>query len=158
MSASYLSSVLTPERVRLVVPKLIEMINLHTPSDDYDAIALRGLSGALIAPIVAMQLEKNIVAVRKGESSHSQHALEGRSEAGYIIIDDLISSGDTVREILQTMRKYRPASKCRAIYLYHEYQFQFQSYFDDGVPIYCMYLNATTGKLYCWNNNPTINT
>lgn len=50
------------------------------------------MSGALIAPIVALRMNKPIIMVRKSsEKSHSSRIVEGYKAASkYVILDDLI--------------------------------------------------------------------
>lgn len=68
----------------------------------FDAIAFSGMSGALVAPAVAMALQKPMILARKStDDSHAgRGVVEGALEANtYIIIDDFMSSGDTIRRI-----------------------------------------------------------
>lgn len=72
----------------------------------FDFVAFRGTSGALIAPCVAERLRKPFVMVRKKDGSHAHYEVEipmvltEKSEPlNYIVIDDLVSTGDTVKEI-----------------------------------------------------------
>jgi adenine/guanine phosphoribosyltransferase-like PRPP-binding protein len=69
---------------------------------EFDAIAFRGMSGAMVAPAVAMQLGVPFVLVRKkGDGSHSSCEVEALWTTGlrYVIVDDLVSSGTTVHAI-----------------------------------------------------------
>ena len=84
----------------------------------FDTIAFRGMSGVLIAPIVAHILKKEIIVVRKSsgrtlsESSHSTHKVEGHIPAKrYVVLDDFISGGSTVREIISEVNKFAPSAK-----------------------------------------------
>jgi len=86
---------------------------------EFDAIAFRGLSGALLAPIVALQMGKTLIAVRKGESTHSSRDVEGDYGARrYVIIDDIVSSGDTVRAIIADIKTENPEAYCIGVYQY----------------------------------------
>ncbi len=85
----------------------------------FDTIAFRGLSGLLIAPIVAHILKKEIIVVRKTpsgrrtleECSHSIHKVEGHVAAKrYVILDDFISGGGTVRAIIEEINNFTPAA------------------------------------------------
>lgn len=69
--------------------------------DEFDAIAFSGMSGALVAPIVADRLGKPFFLIRKkDESPHMEHRVEGDYNAKrYIIIDDFICTGKTVGRI-----------------------------------------------------------
>lgn len=88
----------------ITLPKLVTHIaNLLKPhKKQFDAIAFRGLSGALIAPLVAVRMKKHFLAVRKpSEKNHSTMKVEGDFDAQrYIILDDFIDSGETIKEII----------------------------------------------------------
>jgi adenine/guanine phosphoribosyltransferase-like PRPP-binding protein len=73
----------------------------------FDAIAFRGISGALVAPAVAANLKKNLIIVRKSTTDTvSDYLVEGhRRKQRYIIIDDMISSGDTIRAIKRNIKR-----------------------------------------------------
>lgn len=101
---------------------------------EFDAIAFRGMSGAIVAPSVADALEKNIVLCRKDDNHHSDFKVEYAVDwfEKFIIVDDLISSGNTIITILQMidvewqrhmekagMEVARP--KCVGIFLYNSY-------------------------------------
>jgi adenine/guanine phosphoribosyltransferase-like PRPP-binding protein len=80
---------------------------------DFDTIAFRGLSGALLAPVIAMKMGKELIAVRKGEKCHSYRMLEGNTAVErYVIVDDFVSCGDTVRAILDEVYAVAPEAKC----------------------------------------------
>lgn len=97
---SYLTAVLDPDQRRRTVDHVIR----NLAGVEFDAIAFRGLSGSLIAPIVAMEMGKTLLAVRKGEFSHSGRIVEGDYNARtYVIVDDMISSGDTIKEIVKAI-------------------------------------------------------
>jgi orotate phosphoribosyltransferase len=96
----------------------------------FDAIAFSGMSGALVAPSVAMALRKPMILARKPtDDSHAgKGVVEGALDAEtYIIIDDFMSSGDTIRRIHTSVVKtaaehpYRPHKIiCVGIYLYRD--------------------------------------
>ncbi len=93
---SHLTPMLDPKRARYTVKQVIKMIKARGLK--FDAIACRGVSGLLIAPIVAMRLNKTLIVVRKGEKTHSCYVVEGDHAAKrYLILDDFIASGATVR-------------------------------------------------------------
>ena len=80
----------------------------------FDSLAFRGLSGAIIAPPVAIALKKNLILVRKPEEeTHSDYLVEGNSSSKkYIIIDDFVSSGKTARAIIEAIATFAPQAKC----------------------------------------------
>lgn len=82
----------------------------------YDFILLRGVSGLLVGPTVAMQLGKPFIILRKpNDGSHSQQKFETGNldpldadsdfPISYIIIDDLISTGTTIKSIKESVEK-----------------------------------------------------
>lgn len=86
-------------------------INFLTPHlSKFDSIVCTGVSGMLLAPIVAHLLNKNIVVVRK-EPLAKAHAA-GIIESGtgiygvgrYVMIDDIIESGDTLVRAVDTLQ------------------------------------------------------
>jgi adenine/guanine phosphoribosyltransferase-like PRPP-binding protein len=84
------------ERIQLAVRALKEW------DQHFDAVAFSGMSGALIAPGVALRMNKEMIMVRKPAAlsnrrdSHSDHWVEGDIAArSYIIVDDFIDSGKT---------------------------------------------------------------
>lgn len=87
----------------------------------FDAIACRGLSGALVASIVAAKLDKPLVVVRKKiEGTHSSYGIE-QGVAGpfrYVIVDDLIDKGGTVRAIIEKIKEREEDAVCVGIILY----------------------------------------
>jgi adenine/guanine phosphoribosyltransferase-like PRPP-binding protein len=85
----------------------------------FDAIACSGTSGMLVVPQIAELLKKNIIVVRKSKQHcYSEFLIEGPSTKQYIIIDDLICSGNTVRLIINRIKEETPRSKCMGIYSY----------------------------------------
>src|SRR6185437_651522 len=95
--ASYLNSGLKKDLRNKVIMAMSDGIR-HSGVEDFDAIAFTGLSGALVAPIVADLLGKELIAVRKEKTNHSSNQIEGYiAGKTYIILDDCRSSGKTIR-------------------------------------------------------------
>lgn len=91
--------------------------------DQFDSIAFRGLSGSLMAPIICYHLKKNMVAVRKGEKTHSSLKVECRNDnqiGRYIILDDQVSGGGTVGEILTQLGVPSMVGTCVGVYTYSQ--------------------------------------
>lgn len=87
-----------------------------------NAVAFTGLSGALVAPLVAARLRLPMVAVRKGEKNHSNFTVESSlsydAALNYIVVDDLISSGETLRRIVEEVSKRNEGSTCLGVFCY----------------------------------------
>lgn len=79
----------------------------------FDTIAYRGMSGCLIAPIVAVAMRKHMIMVRKtGDSTHSDRMVEGNKGAKrYVIVDDFVSTGETGLNIQESVASFAPKAK-----------------------------------------------
>jgi adenine/guanine phosphoribosyltransferase-like PRPP-binding protein len=129
-SAYYLEDVLNPYTRKTIIKKIEAKLAQH----QFDAIAFRGLSGALVAPIVALHMDKTLLCIRKEESSHSDSNVEGDIAArSYIILDDFVCSGSTVKAIQEAVTKVAPQAKCLGIYQYRWDSFLTNEEFD----LYC---------------------
>jgi adenine/guanine phosphoribosyltransferase-like PRPP-binding protein len=108
--AGHLERGLNPDLRRMTVENVVRILRHY----DFDAIAFSGLSGALIVPTVAMLMNKTLLAVRKDKDAcHSGRLVEGDHNARrYIIVDDMISSGDTVRSIVGKISEAVPNAHC----------------------------------------------
>lgn len=93
--------------------------DLRKIADQFDSIACCGTSGLMVVPQIAELLNKNIILIRKkNEKRYSNFTIEGASPFRYIILDDLICSGDTVRHITRNISHEYARSKCVGLYCY----------------------------------------
>lgn len=138
--SSYLKTVFEPALFQRAVKDIVSI--LKPLSRKYDAIAFRGMSGSLFAPTVAMMLKKKLILVRKdGDGNHSGMKSEGWKMADRIVIvDDLISSGTTLKNTLENLCEARRQTddmasvpKVVAIVLYHDC-----NEYNEGMPSYCL--------------------
>lgn len=106
--------------------------NLKKYDGSYDAIACCGISGLMVVPQVAELLKKNIVVVRKSTDGYSDFMVEGASTRQYIIIDDLICSGGTVKHIIKNIEEELPRAKCIGVWSYMKDQCAYRT-----MPEYC---------------------
>jgi phosphoribosylpyrophosphate synthetase len=79
------------------------------------SIVVTGLSGMLIGIPVADALGRPLAIVRKNRGLH--RSIEGSIASKYIIVDDLIETGDTVKRITNTIST---CAVCVGIVLYHD--------------------------------------
>lgn len=71
---------------------------------DFESIVGRGLSGALVVPMLATALGRSWAIVRKeGEQRHSHDKIEGEIGETFIFVDDLVASGGTYRAVIDTV-------------------------------------------------------
>ena len=143
--SSYLNTALDMERALFAV-SVIERI-VKEKEIEFDTIVFRGMSGAILAPLVAAKLGKELLMVRKEDNSHSSYIVEGNiATRKYIILDDLISTGETILSIFKALFKegarqeqfcqnpeydLRTAS-CEGIILYESLKGTWIDNFSDG--------------------------
>lgn len=111
--------VLRPNGLMETTREVVNMIRKQKL--EFDSIAFTGMSGALVAPTVALRLKKNPVIVRKQcDGSHSGRMIEGGTEIGnYIIIDDFQLTGATLKRIFEALNSVGlPPDMCKGIFLY----------------------------------------
>ena len=124
--ACYLKKAVPTAERKKTVNKVVRHLRrlLKAGKIEFDAIAFMGMSDALVVPTIAARLDKEIIMVRKhGEQpySHSNHQVEGVDHGmscRYIIIDDLICSGNTFEVITRNIGN---RGKCVGYYLYQQY-------------------------------------
>ena len=116
----YLTDAVDPKSITKIVREAVRVLRSH--KDDYDCIAVTGLSGLLIAPIVALRLKKPLVVVRvKGISTHADCKIEAGCTIGrYMVLDDICRSGHTIETIVNMIAGELPLLKPVALYLYRE--------------------------------------
>ena len=92
------------------VNKMIAQAKQDSTAADFDTVIGTGVSGALVAPLIARELGKFFAIARKdSESTPSYHSVEGAVGKRWILADDQIDSGATVRRV-----KYDLARECEA--------------------------------------------
>jgi hypothetical protein len=95
-----------PKLVRLFAAKIKEKTQLD--NIEYTSIAFRGMSGALVAPLLAIRLRKGLLMCRKeSENSHGGRVEGDTRGGGYIIVDDFTSLGTTIRGIVDTIAQWQ---------------------------------------------------
>lgn len=98
--------------------KAIEYVVGRLESESFDVVACRGVSGATMAAVVAYKLHKDLCIVRKpNDGSHSSYTVEGPT-GRYVIVDDFISTGATVKEIVKQITRVDPHAECLGVICY----------------------------------------
>jgi adenine/guanine phosphoribosyltransferase-like PRPP-binding protein len=118
-AATYLQKIVTAEGMGRAVLSLTK--RLKPIAHEFDAVAFRGFSGALVAPNVAQRLRKDVIFVRKPgemEHSHSCRTVEGVESRRYIIIDDFVGFGTTVEEMVADIEESQIGGELVGIALY----------------------------------------
>lgn len=114
----YLEDVLRKSSLRGIIRKYRTILK----KENFTHIAVSGVSGLSIGPIVAYLMGKELIVVRKGEQSHSCHTVESISHSdrkfNYIIVDDLVDSGKTVNRIYNNIKDKYANAELTGIYTY----------------------------------------
>lgn len=84
----------------------------------FDTILYTGISGSLIATPLGIRMHKYACAVRK-DDSHSLKPLEGILGQRVLIVDDFVSSGDSLRNMLKIVRGKKYAREVAGCLLYN---------------------------------------
>lgn len=126
---TYLGSIFNQNCFPRMVRKLVAKIKKS--GVQFDTIVFRGSSGSMVAPLVALKLKKELTHIRKRDNNHYHCELEGYVGASnFIIVDDLICSGETINEMFRVVRSVEnnlwsddappiKTAKCVGIFLYH---------------------------------------
>lgn len=87
---------------------LVDKIDRHLRDKrvDFDTFVVTGISGAILGPLAAFTLDKNLLFVRKGESCHSFKQVAGNLGKRWVFLDDFIESGETLRRCMQRVREF----------------------------------------------------
>lgn len=108
--------------------------DLRRISEQFDSIICCGVSGLMVVPQIAELLDKHIVVIRKpDEKCYSDFPMEGVTPFRYVIVDDLVCSGSTIKHIKHTIYEDCPKAQCVGVYCY--------------IPDECAY-TAETSKLF----------
>jgi adenine/guanine phosphoribosyltransferase-like PRPP-binding protein len=122
-TVTHLKEFIQPREAKKIVAKCVRL--LEKSGLEFTTIAFRGLSGALIAPAIALEMDKTLLAVRKQKTDHGSYPVEGDHNAkNYVIVDDFIATGNTVDTIMEKIAEHIPHAKCVAVlqayYFNHE--------------------------------------
>lgn len=143
MQTSYLGHVFDPNRFPKAVDKTIAAAERLKKLEGYDTIAFTGMSGAAMAFLLSHWMDVPLLCVRKKtDSSHFVSSsppryLEGHAHEvrKYLIVDDFIASGASVRYMIDTIRETNYRAECVGMLLYAAY--------SDS-----QWTHPTTGKSY----------
>lgn len=124
----WLKPIHDPRELRRVINLVVAEIGKLDRRPQF--LAVRGTSGTAIGGAVSLVSDLPLVVVRKeDDNSHAKHygTVQGMRGTGglYIIVDDLVDSGTTVREIVAAIKRdhehnsdsYTP-TECIAVILY----------------------------------------
>src|SRR5687767_1630588 len=118
---SYLDTYLQGDKLKETVNEASEALKKR----EFDSFAVRGISGLLLGAPLAMEMGKNLLIVRKSVAScHSSDKVEGwrrGSKERIIILDDFMTTGNTVRTIYRKLLSHVIEPKIVGIYFYKQF-------------------------------------
>ena len=114
---SHVDRVFRTDLVAKLIPAACrELKRMEAAGLRIDAIAFRGMSGCLFGAPLAARMRKPMIMVRKKcvdcgrEQSHTSQTVEGdRNATTYVIVDDFVASGNTVRTIQAAITEWSQA-------------------------------------------------
>jgi hypothetical protein len=141
-----------PEELTSTLTLATLKLRLLVKNHEIDALAFCGSSGSALAFHLAILLKIPLMYVRKEqEKSHSISPVECNTDRiirNYLIVDDLICSGDTVNHIIDSIHSYatfvkgirgcehQPIPECKGIFLYADPRQSKFSYGGKEIPVF----------------------
>lgn len=131
MLTNYHEMILSHDERQKCVASCIKHLKQFPPEV---GLVFTGLSGILVGILVATETRRPFAIVRKeNESSHGL-PVEGHTFSKYVIIDDFISSGNTIDRILEEVKNHLRA-KCIGVILHNPYK-QYNGSLYRDLPIF----------------------
>ena len=142
MSSQHLRKPFNPVQLRKIAAEME-----HRRKDSgADVVVVRGLSGILLASAMSTLFDTPIAVVRKpNEQSHGyeievvdeeeldDYRTQSKTYGNWVIVDDLVASGTTVRSILEAVKRQNATftGQCVGILLYNsDYESRDTWYYD----------------------------
>jgi hypothetical protein len=122
--SDYLKPLFDPKKLESILDKITIAIDDILGFDNLPdfSFVVKGYSSALVSPLLAMAFNCPIVLVREKEFdriSHSSLQVEGNdSLRKYVIIDDCLITGNTIKEIVRSLDEFQPKARLIGIVLY----------------------------------------
>jgi adenine/guanine phosphoribosyltransferase-like PRPP-binding protein len=111
ITTAYLYNVYNLDKYEKTFNKTVAAIRKFKKSNPFDAIAFSGTSGAALAYPLSLKLKVPLICVHKYKT-HSSLSIEGVCFPNkYIIVDDLIESGSTIKRIIKKIKIYHEEFK-----------------------------------------------
>lgn len=89
---------------------------------EFDTFVGTGLSGSLVAPLLARAMGRHFMIVRKeGDGSHSGFKVEGTIGSRWIFVDDFICSATTLYRCVDAINALGISAGCEGVLCYQKY-------------------------------------
>lgn len=105
---SHTERIFEPSRLKDLYQQAVPDIRKLRRRLNFNAIAVTGNSGCLLGTLISQKLDLPILVVRKkNDDCHDDLKVNGflPTDCKYLIIDDLIASGSTIRHILRSVHE-----------------------------------------------------
>lgn len=142
-TSSHLRNVLDTKKRREMARRAASTLLSSSGVPPIEAIACQGMSGTLFATALAHEMDLPMCIARKNENPnpHSSQPMEGPDDPDqafhYLFVDDLISTGETMRRVVNAMTgRYGNKARMSAICLYEEVSVCTLSYARVTVPVF----------------------
>lgn len=98
------SNIFDPIKLKILTKYTVAVTRHLKKILDFNTLAVCGHSGIVLGTLVSTKLKMPLLVVRKdGDQAHDDLKVNGyrSEECKYLILDDLISSGNTIRHVLR---------------------------------------------------------
>ena len=142
---SYLESIFDHNKFRELATNTLLVSEKVIKDHNIDSIAFTGASGSAMAYLLSYHLRLPLLHVRKEkEKSHYPTFMNGSFEGWlgakrYLIVDDIIATGTTVRRIMDVIKGEIYGADCVAMILYDKFLMEEREVFkydDRLIPVY----------------------
>ena len=128
MPSYYINNFFKLEFQKHLINACCDLIRFNKTLGKLDAIVVTGVSGIPIGSIISYTMGIPLIISRDHKSSHSNgvleydvHYFENKDNVNYIIIDDFIASGNTIKRVIDSMTDMKVETKCIGIILWSKY-------------------------------------
>ena len=136
IQTDYLGKVYGKQFLKLI-PRAIKKLRAIKRRHPFDAIAFTGSSGAALAYPLSYLMKLPLIHVRKGPSHYSGGKVEGTiSSKRYVIVDDFIETGASIRRVLKAIDSELDAAKPVAILLYSSTRMLEFDHKNKAIPVF----------------------
>lgn len=136
IKSEYLGRVYGKQFLKLV-PLAIKELRAIKKIHPFDAIAFTGSSGAALAYPLSYLMKMPLIHVRKGSSHYSRGKIEGTvSSKRYIIIDDFIETGASIKRIIKAINYELDRAIPVAICLYGSSSYSAFTFNKKEIPVF----------------------
>jgi len=136
IQTDYLGKVYGKQFLKLI-PRAIKKLRAIKRRHPFDAIAFTGSSGAALAYPLSYLMKLPLIHVRKGPSHYSGGKVEGTiSSKRYVIVDDFIETGASIRRVLKAIDSELDAAKPVAILLYSSTRMLGFDHKNKAIPVF----------------------